>query len=93
MNKPLAIKLAPTSLKDVIGQDHLIGKGKILTNLVKGEKRVHEKVHSIRGAGAAAGASRAGCREDRRRSLPASNQQCRKAYPLPPAKSPVTFTM
>ena len=38
MNKPLAIKLAPTSLKDVIGQDHLIGKGKILTNLVKNKK-------------------------------------------------------
>ena len=38
MNKPLAMKLAPTSLKDVIGQDHLIGKGKILTNLVKNKK-------------------------------------------------------
>ena len=38
MNKPLAIKLAPNSLKDVIGQDHLIGKGKILTNLVKNKK-------------------------------------------------------
>ena len=38
MNKPLAYKLAPKSLKDVIGQDHLIGKGKILTNLVKNKK-------------------------------------------------------
>ena len=35
MNKPLAIKLAPTSLKDVIGQDHLIGKGKIPAQLYK----------------------------------------------------------
>ena len=38
MNKPLAYKLAPKSLKDVIGQEHLIGKGKILTNLVKNKK-------------------------------------------------------
>ena len=35
MNKPLALKLAPTSLKDVIGQEHLIGKGKVLSNFVK----------------------------------------------------------
>ena len=38
MSKPLALKLAPTSIKDVIGQEHLIGKGKILTNLVKNKK-------------------------------------------------------
>lgn len=38
MNKPLAQKLAPTSLSEVIGQKHLIGKGKILTNLVKNER-------------------------------------------------------
>lgn len=38
MNKPLAQKLAPTSLSEVIGQKHLIGKGKILTNLVKNKR-------------------------------------------------------
>ena len=38
MSKPLALKLAPNSLNDVIGQSHLIGKGKILTNLVKNKK-------------------------------------------------------
>ena len=38
MSKPLALKLAPKSLDDVIGQKHLIGKGKILTNLVKNKK-------------------------------------------------------
>ena len=38
MDKPLAIKLAPNSLSEVIGQKHLIGKGKILTNLVKNKK-------------------------------------------------------
>ena len=38
MDKPLALKLAPKSLKDIIGQEHLIGEGKILTNLVKNKK-------------------------------------------------------
>ena len=38
MNKPLALKLAPTSIKDIIGQSHLIGKDKIITNLVKNKK-------------------------------------------------------
>ena len=35
MDKPLAIKLQPTSLSDVIGQRHLIGEDKVLTNLVE----------------------------------------------------------
>ena len=34
MNEPLAIKLRPNSLNDVIGQRHLIGENKILTNVV-----------------------------------------------------------
>ena len=38
MNKPLALKLAPTSLNEVIGQTHLVGEGKILSNLVKNKK-------------------------------------------------------
>ena len=38
MNEPLAIKLAPSSLKDVVGQQHLIGQDKILSNLVKNKK-------------------------------------------------------
>ena len=38
MNKPLALRLAPNCLDEVIGQEHLIGKGKILTNLVKNKK-------------------------------------------------------
>ncbi len=38
MNKPLALKLAPTTLSEVIGQKHLLGEGKILTNLVKNKK-------------------------------------------------------
>ena len=38
MNKPLALKLAPTSLNEIIGQTHLVGEGKILSNLVKNKK-------------------------------------------------------
>ncbi len=38
MEKLLALKLAPKSLNDIIGQKHLIGSGKILTNLVKNKK-------------------------------------------------------
>ena len=38
MDKPLALKLAPTSLKDVIGQKHLVGDNMILSNLVKNKK-------------------------------------------------------
>lgn len=38
MSEPLANKLRPTKMKDVIGQEHLIGKDKILTNLVKNKK-------------------------------------------------------
>ena len=36
--EPLAIKLRPKKLDDVIGQSHLIGKDKVLTNLVKNKK-------------------------------------------------------
>ena len=38
MEKPLALKLAPQSIDDVIGQKHLLGKGKILRNLVENKK-------------------------------------------------------
>ena len=36
--KILADELRPSKLSDVVGQDHLIGKDKILTNLVKNKK-------------------------------------------------------
>ena len=36
--EPLAIKLRPKCIKDVIGQTHLIGKDKVITNLVKNKK-------------------------------------------------------
>ena len=38
MNTPLAIKMAPKTLSDLVGQEHLIGKNKIIYNLVKNKK-------------------------------------------------------
>lgn len=36
--KPLADMIRPNKLEDIIGQKHLIGKNKVLTNLVKNKK-------------------------------------------------------
>ena len=38
MDKPLALKMAPKSLNEVLGQKHLIGDNMILSNLVKNKK-------------------------------------------------------
>jgi putative ATPase len=38
MNELLSIKLRPQKLSEVIGQKHLVGEGKVLTNLVKNKK-------------------------------------------------------
>ena len=38
MEELLAIKLRPTKLSEVIGQKHLIGRDKVLSNLVKNKK-------------------------------------------------------
>ena len=38
MNEPLAIIMAPKGIKDVLGQEHLVSKGKIIYNLVKNKK-------------------------------------------------------
>ncbi len=37
-NKPLAIKLRPTKIDEIIGQQHLIGENKVIRNLVKNQK-------------------------------------------------------
>ena len=37
-NEPLACALRPTKLKEVIGQEHIIGKDKIINNMVKNKK-------------------------------------------------------
>lgn len=38
MEKPLALKLAPNCISEVIGQRHLLGEGMILSNLIKNKK-------------------------------------------------------
>lgn len=38
MNKPLALKLSPNTIDDIVGQKHLLGEGKVLRNLVKNKK-------------------------------------------------------
>ena len=38
MNIPLAIKMKPEKISDVLGQEHLLGKNKILYNLIKNKK-------------------------------------------------------
>ncbi len=38
MNEPLAFKLRPTKIDDIIGQQHLIGKNKVIYNMVNNKK-------------------------------------------------------
>ena len=38
MNSPLAIKMTPQKLTDLVGQEHLIGKNKVIYNLIKNKK-------------------------------------------------------
>lgn len=38
MNEPLAIKMRPKNTKEVLGQKHLIGDNKIITNLIKNNR-------------------------------------------------------
>lgn len=38
MNEPLAIKLRPKTIDDIIGQQHLVGENRIIRNLVKNNR-------------------------------------------------------
>jgi len=38
MNEPLALKMRPKKIEEIIGQNHLVGENKIITNLVKNNK-------------------------------------------------------
>ena len=38
MNEPLAIKMRPKTTKEILGQKHLFGDNKILSNLVNNKK-------------------------------------------------------
>ena len=51
MNDNIAIKLRPNNIDEVIGQKHLIGKNKILTNLVNNDKVYSMILHGNPGIG------------------------------------------
>lgn len=38
MNEPLAIKMRPESISEIVGQQHLVGENKILSNLVNNKR-------------------------------------------------------
>lgn len=38
MNEPLAYKLKPTNLKEIIGQKHLVGQNKVIYMMLKKKK-------------------------------------------------------
>ena len=38
MNTPLALKMAPEKISDLLGQEHLLGKDKVLYNMIKNKK-------------------------------------------------------
>ena len=43
--EPLASRLRPRDLADFVGQEHLLGKGKLLRNLIEND---HSQVHDVR---------------------------------------------
>lgn len=49
--EPLAVKLRPKKLKDVLGQKHLIGDGKVINNLVKNKHLFSVILHGHCGIG------------------------------------------
>ena len=51
MNELLSIKLRPTKLSEIIGQRHLIGKDKILTNLINNKKLFSMILYGVPGIG------------------------------------------
>lgn len=44
MNEPLAVLLRPTKTSEIIGQKHLVGENKILSNMVK-NKRIFSMIY------------------------------------------------
>ena len=51
MTELLSVKLRPTKLDEVIGQRHLIGDGKILTNLISNKKLFSMILYGVPGIG------------------------------------------
>jgi len=38
MNEPLAIKMRPQNLQDIVGQEHLVGENKVIFNMIKNKR-------------------------------------------------------
>ncbi len=51
MNEPLAIKMRPKCLNDVVGQEHLIGDNKIIRNMVNNKRLFSMILHGKPGIG------------------------------------------
>jgi putative ATPase len=51
MNEPLAIKMRPNKISDVIGQKHLIGENKVISNMVKNKYLVSMILYGKPGTG------------------------------------------
>ena len=51
MNEPLANKLKPTKISEIIGQSHLVGENKVIYNLVKNKKLFSMILHGKPGTG------------------------------------------
>jgi putative ATPase len=51
MNEPLAVKLRPSKLSEVVGQTHLIGKDQVLYNLVKNKRLISMILYGKPGIG------------------------------------------
>ncbi|MBE5041062.1 replication-associated recombination protein A [Ructibacterium gallinarum] len=51
MNKPLADRIRPTTIDDVVGQQHILGKGKILRNIIESGKIPNMIFYGLSGTG------------------------------------------
>ena len=63
-NEPLASKIRPKGLKDIIGQNHLVGKDKIISNMVKNKKIFSMILYGSPGIGKTSIASAIACELD-----------------------------
>ena len=63
-NEPLANKIRPKGLKDIIGQNHLVGKDKIISNMVKNKKIFSMILYGSPGIGKTSIASAIACELD-----------------------------
>ena len=51
MNKPLADRIRPTALDEVVGQQHILGKGQILRNIIESGKIPNMIFYGLSGTG------------------------------------------